>query len=283
MKNDLRLPLRMAGLLALGLLACANRGMHTVPVDALPGTGGSPGDAGTGGAGATDGSTLDGRGTDGGSGGADGGTGGAGGGLDTCGADAGTGADAAVDAADAGTCNALFNFESPAGCALYGASVNNTREDDGGVDPNLAAFDSVSHSSNAFCGSGSLAIAANFTAAKLGGEILIPVPQAQQNFTGKTLTLWVKASPGGTSNTRFEVFVVSRAGNAGYVPTFTAVHPFPSVWTKETFTFPASGADAGADAAAAPDVSQVFEISIQGHGATDIYAGTIYVDEIDIR
>jgi hypothetical protein len=241
MKNHLfSLSLGAAGLVALGLVGCANRGMHA-PTDGPVGVGGSGGHVDASADGPRD----------------VGGTGGAA----ACNADAG--ADAG-DAGDAGTCPALFNFESPGGCSLYGASLDN----DTFNPANTAGFKNLYRTSMASCGQGALAVDVdlNGNTAK-GGSILIPINAA--NYTGKTLSIAVKASVAGPSTVHFYVLLASGSS-------FQTILNVPLSTTWTTFNVPlASATDAS--------VSMVTLMSLQVLGGTSTYTGTVYVDEIDFR
>jgi hypothetical protein len=182
--------------------------------------------------------------------------------VDNCDVDGGS-----IDGGDAGapsSCTAMFNFESPAGCGLYGATL--------GMDminpPNTDGFKRVYHTANAACGKGALAIDVDLNKdTRLGGEVAIPiVPMA--DYTGKTLSLAVKGSVAGGSNVRFQVLLVTTR----YEPKSIDV-PITTDYTPVSVVLPTMGASAAG----------VIRISLQVHGFTTPYLGTVYVDEIDIR
>jgi hypothetical protein len=173
-----------------------------------------------------------------------------------------------VDGGDAGptsSCPAMFNFESPAGCGLYGAALgqdtNNPKNTDG--------FKRVYHTGNASCGRGAMAIDVDLDGLnRLGGEVVIPInPTA--DYTGKTLSLSVKASAAGGSTVRFQVLLVTTR----YEPKSIDV-PLTTDYAPVSVVLPDM---AGASAAG------VIRISLQVHGALTPYVGTVYVDEIDIH
>ncbi len=183
--------------------------------------------------------------------------------IDTCDVDGGDAG--AADSGSVGPCTAMFNFESPAGCGLYGATLNQ----DPNNPKNTDGFTGLHHTGNAFCGRGAMAIDVDFnTTTRLGGEVVIPInPTA--NYTGKTLSIAIKGSAAGGSNTRFQVLLVTTR----YEPKSISI-PITTDWTQVAVTLPTE-ADASADG--------VIRISLQAHGAIDPYLGTIYVDELDVR
>jgi hypothetical protein len=239
-------PMRTAVVLALGLFACANRGMRA-PDGGADRTG-SGGRAGTTGSGGGSGS---------------GGIGGAGsGGSNGCTGDGGTDS-------DAGTCAAFFNFEGAAGCALYGATLNDKMYQ--------LAFQSISNSgAQTFCGQGALEITASFSGTggtTTKGELFLPFT-GSQDLTGKTVTIHVLAVPPPSNLTKLSVIPVT---SAGYYPqsifTITPITAVAGQWTTKSFTF-GTGADAGA--------MMVNSFSVQV-SSVDGYVGQIYIDEIDIK
>jgi hypothetical protein len=189
--------------------------------------------------------------------------------VDNCDIDAGgmDGGDAAssIDAGPPSLCMAKFNFESPSGCGLYGAvlgqDTNNPKNTDG--------FKRVYHTANASCGRGAMAIDVDLDGnQRLGGEVVIPInPTA--DYTGKTLSLAVKASVAGGSTVRFQVLLVTTR----YEPKSVDV-PLTTDYAPVSVVLPDM---AGASAAG------VIRISLQVHGALTPYLGTVYVDEIDIH
>ncbi len=183
--------------------------------------------------------------------------------IDNCDLDGGV-----VDAGDAGppsACLAMFNFESPAGCGLYGAFLNTNLDNPKATD----GFTRLYHTPLAYCGRGAMAVDVDFNAdTRIGGEILIPINRNGIDYTGKVLSLMLRGSAAGGPNMRFSVLpVTSRYEQAA----ITA--PITTDWVPWSVTLPTPDASA----------SGVIEISLQAHGAVDPYKGTIYIDEIDIR
>jgi len=237
---------------ALGSLSCANRGMH------------APGDGGTSGAGATGGRGGAGAAGRGGGGGtAPGGTGG--GPTGTAGASGTTGAagncNTAVDAgpSSGGACGAMFNFESGVQGATIGTGM---------------AFTMVKQSGAfTFCGSGALAITAMFSGSMgstTKGEIVLNLPSAPLDLTGKTITVHVAADPGCSQNLNLSMVLNTQAGPIYFNPDFPILN-VTNVWKTGSTTV---GAVNGSTTALA--------ISLQVTSPNN-YTGTIYVDEIDVR
>jgi hypothetical protein len=158
----------------------------------------------------------------------------------------------------------MFNFESPAGCGLYGAVL--------GVSDNAPAtdgFTNLRHSPIAYCGRGGMAVDVDFNkTTRTGGEIIIPISRNGIDLSGKILSIAMKGSAAGGPNTRFSVILVT----SRYEPTAISL-PINTDWATMAVTLPTPDASA----------SGVIEISLQAHGSIDSYTGTIYIDEVDIR
>jgi len=248
-------PACLAAVCALGMASlldgCANRGM-LVPSDGsgVSGTGGVAGQTlpATGGAGGAGG-----RGT-GGAGGRAGGAGGAGN------RDAGCAlTDARADRAS--HCTALFGFES----GLQGAVL--------GTDQQAFTKPTVS-TTDPFCGTGALAVTAAFsgtTGLTTKGEVDLPLGAdgGAINLAGKTLTLHARAS--GTCGTDLKLTVVLVTSSGSLFPLRNVA--IGSGWTTSTAVL---SADAGSG------ISSVVSLQIDVSSFTG-YAGTVYLDEIDIR
>ena len=228
--------------LALGVVACANRGMYSVGADgATGGAGGTP-DGGGGG----------------GKGGAGGGVGGAGGTV--CVAASGVGG---------GSCNSTFNFEN---CALYGAAV----DDRSGT----AAFRSIANVRNpTSCVQGAMEISAVFgplflpdgaVNADIIDSVSIPFSGDLRN---KVVTLQVMATPMTTSMTTFYFYPLTSKGAVESTNSLKT-SPIPPSWITKSYTFPA-------DTDGALGLANVTNLLIQAR-STDSYVGKIYLDEVDI-
>jgi hypothetical protein len=248
-------------LAAFGSPGCANRGMHAPDGDA--GSAGNAGSAGTAGRGGQSGTT--GRGGLGGPGGAPTGTAGVGGGAGGSSGTGGTGGGscnvAATDGgAPGGACGAMFNFES----GVQGATINT----------GSSAFETVAKSSAfTYCGSGALAITATFSGtsgATTKGDVLINLPGAPVDLTGKTITMHVAADPGCSTDLNLSLVLNTQSGPVYFTPAFP-IRPVTNVWKTGTATVTSV---AGSNAALA--------LSLQAFSSTG-YQGTIYVDEIDIH
>ncbi len=181
--------------------------------------------------------------------------------VDSCEVDGGS-----VDAGDAGppsSCTAMFNFESPGGCGLYGAVLGVSDNP-----PATAGFTNLRHSPVAVCGRGAMAVDVDFDlSARLGGEIIIPVSSdGSASYSGKTLTISVMGSVDGGAM-RFYVYLI-----AG---TFQPVLITPITTSWQTFSIPLPTPDASAD--------NVMSISLEAFGRGSAYKGTLYIDEIDVR
>ncbi len=230
-------------------LACANRGMHA-PDDGGPGTAGSAGAAGRGGSGAA------GRGGAGG-GGTGGGPTGTGGTAGQATGTGGTCSGAPPAGAPGGACGAMFNFETD----KEGATIN----------AGSTAFTaSMQSTATSYCGSGALAITALFSGTSgttTKGEVLIPLPGAPVDLTGKTITVHVAADPGCSTDLNLSVVLNTQSGPVYFTPAFP-IRPVTNMWKTGTATV-----TAGPGAIA---------LSLQAFSSTG-YQGTIYVDEIDVR
>jgi hypothetical protein len=244
----------------IGSLACANRGMHA-PTDGGPGAGGTAA-AGRGGQAGTSA-----RGGTGGTGGAPtgvAGTGGTGGAASTGTSGTGGGAACRVAATDGGAtggaCGSMFNFES----GTQGAMITGTQ----------LAFKTIAQSGTfTYCGGGALAITSMFTGTmgtSTKGEVLINLPGAPVDLTGKTISVHVASDPGCSADLYLSMVVNTQTGPMYFTPPFQ-VRPITNQWQTGSVTV---SADGGSTAALA--------VSLQMFSATG-YQGTIYVDELDIR
>jgi hypothetical protein len=243
-----------AGLAAIALLGCANRGMRA-PDDGGPGAAGASGTAGSGGTTGTGG--RGGSGGSAGTGGSPTGTAGRGG---SGGQTSGTGGCTLAPGAEmpGGACNAMFNFETDA----EGAAINAG---------STAFITAMKAGASTYCGTGALAINAFFSGTSgpsTKGEVLIALPGAPVDLTGKTITVHVAADPGCSADLNLSVVLNTQAGPVYFTPAFP-IRPVNNTWKTGTATV-----GAGATAALA--------LSLQAFSSTN-YQGTIYVDEIDIR
>src|SRR5262249_24805695 len=103
------------------------------------------------------------------------------------------------------------------------------------------------------------------------GEIVLPLPNAPIDLTGKMITVHV-ASDAGCSNSMLNMsMVVNTQSGPIYFSPSPLIRPITTTWSMATAPVPAS-----ADATAALNVSLQFFSS-------DSYKGTIYVDEVDIK
>ena len=124
-----------------------------------------------------------------------------------------------------------------------------------------------------YCGSGSLAITALFSGSSgptVKGEVLIPLPGAPVDLTGKTITVHVAADPGCSADLNLSLVLNTQAGPIY----FTSDFPIPGVsntWKTKTTTVPAASGSTTA-----------LQISLQAF-STKNYQGTIYIDEVDVR
>ncbi len=251
----MRLPPACLAVCALGMASllngCANRGM-------VASSASSDGSDVTGAA-ATDGQTI--AATGGVAGHASGGAGGPGGGSGGAGnRDAGCAmSDARVD--HAGRCTALFSFESGSQGAKLGTDQQAFRQ------PAISG-------ANTFCGTGALATTAAFrgtTGLGTKGEIVIPLGAdgGAINLSGKTLT--VHAAATGTCGTDLKLTVVLVTSSGSLFPLRNV--PVTSSWTTSTAVL---STDAGSG------ISSVVSLQIDLSSFTG-YAGTVYLDEIDIN
>ena len=185
--------------------------------------------------------------------------------VDNCDVDGGS-----SDGGGAGSpssCTAMFNFESPAGCGLYGATL--------GVSDNpaaTAAFSNLRHSAVARCGKGSMAVDVDFNLdTRTGGEIIIPIsPSGNVNYSGKTLSISVMGTSDG-GNARFYVYLIA----GGLFQQILAV-PITATWQSYSVALPVPDAGAGS-------ADNVMSISLEAFGRGTIYKGTLFVDELDVR
>jgi hypothetical protein len=236
----------------IGSLACANRGMVAPDRDGGPGSGGTLANAGRGGGGS--------GGRGGGAGaGATGGTGGG-----TGGQPSGTAGNCNAATTDGGSgggaCGTMFNFES----GIHGAIINS----------GSTAFTMVRQSGSfTFCGAGALAITGLFSGNSgptTKGEVLISLPGAPVDLTGKTITVHVASDPGCNQDLNLSLVLNTQAGAIYFVPDFPILR-VTNTWKTGMATVPAV---AGSTSALA--------LSLQAISQTG-YLGTIYIDEIDIR
>lgn len=239
-------------ILAFASLGCVNRGMVAPPAD---------GDTGMGGHGGGGGTVVDASRDMIGAGGVDGG--------DSCDMDGGVdGGDGGVvaDGGNPSSCTAIYNFESPAGCGLYGAVLGSTPDSPAAT----AGFTGLHHTPVAFCGRGGMAIDVDFNlTTRTGGEVLLTVSQdGSLSYAGKTLTLSVMGSVDGGPNLRFYVFLVA-GGRFQQI----LVTPITTSWQTLSVALPVP--DGSAD--------QVMSISLEAFGRGSPYVGTFYVDEIDVK
>ena len=124
-----------------------------------------------------------------------------------------------------------------------------------------------------FCGSGALAITALFSGTSgttTKGEVLINLPGAPLDLTGKTITVHVAADPGCSTDLNLSLVLNTQSGPVYFTPAFP-IRPVTNIWKTGTAMVTAV---AGSTTALA--------ISLQAFSSTN-YTGTIYVDEIDIR
>jgi len=185
--------------------------------------------------------------------------------VDNCDVDGGS-----IDGGDAGppsSCTAMFNFESPAGCGLYGATL--------GVSTNpsaTAGFMNLRHSGLAACGRGSMAVDVDFDLdTRTGGEIIIPISQTgTASYKGKTLSISVMATADG-GNARFYVYLIA----GGLFQQILSV-PITTTWQSYSVALPVPDAGAGS-------ADNVMSISLEAFGRGTIYKGTIFVDELDVK
>jgi hypothetical protein len=237
------------------LVGCANRGM--VAPSEETGTGGGAGGL----------PALGGRGGSAASGGKGGGSGGGGGATGKGGGSGGSNVDASCSlVTDAlfdhstTTCGAMFNFEG----TTEGATL---------LPGNAFTRISQGTTPHTYCGTGSLAISATFSGSGSlsKGEVDIPfvVDAGTVDLTGKTLTVHVSGSdPPCTGAPQLTVGLITTVGQPLY-PLRNI--PVTSNWTTATST-----------ALSGTGINSIIRIALDVSDFSN-YAGTIYVDEIDIR
>jgi hypothetical protein len=236
-------------ILALLLGACANRGMRA-PTDGASGAGG------------TSDAIADAR----------------DGGVDN--APACTGA--SIDAGErdgAPFCAARFNFE---GGQLQGASL----------DPSFDAFSGLVNSGcRTYCGDGALEVAAAFFQSEAGaggpgsaGKILVPLDSAGEDLTGKTITVHMLAVPPDPHGSDLKFHLVLLTKNNGSQTVGMPATFGTSQWIAAA-TAPLTGVtagDGGAGDGGVRGVNAVYSLSLEFFSFQN-YAGTIFVDEVDIQ
>ena len=188
--------------------------------------------------------------------------------IDNCDVDGGSsdGGDAGppFDAGPPSSCTAMFNFESPGGCGLYGAFLNASIDNP----PDTDGFTRLYHTAQAYCGRGAMAVDVDFNGgSRKGGEIILPISRTGVDYTGKVLSLAMRGSIAGGSMMYFAVLPVTSRYESSAIKV-----PITTDWVTLSATLPSPDASA----------SGVIELSLQAHGTAN-YSGTIYIDEIDIR
>lgn len=151
-------------------------------------------------------------------------------------------------------CSARFNFENG---SLYGAFINTGFQ---------TAFSNLSHASDAACGAGSLSMAVALSSSSTKGELILPLGDTE-NLAGKTVSLSVRMTPQESPNAYVIVFAVP---SYAIITTFSPL--IPTVWSNSTATLPSNSAATASTA-----------IAVQVIGQGDTYAGTLLLDEVDIR
>jgi hypothetical protein len=135
----------------------------------------------------------------------------------------------------------------------------------------------ASVSTPSYCGN-ALAITASFTGtsgANTRGEVTIDLTAAaDMDFTGKTITVQISASPVPGCTTDLGFALVLRPTAAADVVVLPTVRPVTATWMTRTVVL--TSVDAGTS------LSSIRQLSLQAFSSTG-YQGTIYVDEIDIR
>ena len=164
---------------------------------------------------------------------------------------------------DAGTCSSRFNFETNVQGAVVAPS---------------GAFQSVTTvSAPSYCGN-ALAITASFSGtsgANTRGEVTIDLTAAaDMDFSGKTITVHVAASPVPGCSTDLGFAFVLRPTAAADVVVLPTVRPVTANWMTRRVVL--TNLDAGTS------LSSIRQLSLQAFSSTG-YQGTIYIDEIDIR
>ena len=174
--------------------------------------------------------------------------------------------DGPADAGPPSSCTAMFNFESPAGCGLYGATLGTDTDNSANTD----GFKRVYHTADAFCGRGAMAIDVDLNDGhRLGGEIVIPISPTA-DYTGKTLS----SRDEGQRGRRPQRPVPRPSGHrTRYEPQSVNV-PITTDWT------PLFGRCCRPCRTRAQQAS--FEYRSRHTAPLRIYKGTVYVDEIDI-
>jgi hypothetical protein len=159
------------------------------------------------------------------------------------------------------TCGSTFNFEgsgNPEGATLLSGSQGFT----------AIARGTTPHT---YCGTGSLAIAANFsgtTGALTKGEVDIPVGSGgAADLSGRTLTIHVAATPANCGeDLRFKVVLQTTTGSSVAISINSLASNFS---TASVSLASLSGSNA------------VISLALEAFSTTN-YSGTIYVDEIDV-
>jgi hypothetical protein len=100
------------------------------------------------------------------------------------------------------------------------------------------------------------------------GEILLGLPGAPVDLTGKTITVHVASDPG-CSDLNLSLVLNTQAGPIYFTPTFS-INPVTNSWNMGTATVPGTTGSTSALA-----------LSLQAYSSTN-YQGTIYLDEIGI-
>ena len=154
-----------------------------------------------------------------------------------------------------------FTFESGTSGARLGTTTG------------TAAKSVTTSMTNRYCGQRSLEISTTFSAMTgptTKGEVLIDLTGAQQNLSGKTITINVSAIPEPMTSAYVALTLTTSVGSMTLVPT---IKPLTSDWTTQSYKLPA-GADGG--------VMMVSTIAIQIFDFSN-YDGKIYIDDLDIR
>jgi hypothetical protein len=153
----------------------------------------------------------------------------------------------------------MFNFESGVQGATIGSGM---------------AFTMVKQSGAfTFCGSGALAVTAGFTGLTgqtTKGEIVLDLPGAPVDLTGKTITIHVASDPGCAQSLALSLVLNTQAGPIYFNPNFP-ITGVTNTWKTGTATVPAVNGSTSALA-----------LSLQATSQSN-YQGTIYFDEIDVR
>jgi hypothetical protein len=158
-----------------------------------------------------------------------------------------------------------MSFEN---CVVYGAQLPES-----GVQMGFTGFNAIS--SPTFCGAGALAIETRLMPPPDGGletrqgQLLLSIPGGPIDLGGKTITVHVSASVASTNLTSFYLTPVRTDGVYG--PSSAKVSPLRTQWATASTNFPVGE----------PLVATIDRISLQVISSVD-YAGTVYVDEIEI-